>query len=101
MATLVDKKGSGKHVSGEVYRVTAQGLKELDKLEGYDANKRENNTYVRKTIAVDVLGKTEKAFCYFIVNPEKYEAAVASGASEIVSEYTQEMAVAIPKPENI
>ena len=58
MATLVDKKGSGKHVSGEVYRVTAQGLKELDKLEGYDATNRENNTYVRKTIAVEVLGRT-------------------------------------------
>ncbi len=101
MATLVDKKGSGKHVSGEVYRVTAQGLKELDKLEGYDANNRENNTYVRKTIAVEVLGRTEKAFCYFIVNPEKYQAAVAAGTSEIVSEYTQEMAIATPKTESV
>ncbi|AXI54883.1 hypothetical protein C1J05_10595 [Sulfitobacter sp. JL08] len=101
MATLVDKKGSGKHISGEVYRVTARGLKELDRLEGYDPNNHENNTYVRKTIAVEVEGKTEKAFCYFIVNAAQYEAAVSAGESEIVSEYTQEMAIAIPKTESV
>ncbi|MGI9363929.1 MAG: flavoprotein, partial [Rhizobiaceae bacterium] len=100
MATLVDKRGAGKHVAGEVYRVTAQGLKELDKLEDYDPNNQKNSTYLRKTIAVEVGGMTEKAFCYFIANPEKYNEAVKAGTSEIVSEYTEEMAVAIPKPKS-
>jgi len=93
MATLVDKKGDGRHVVGEVYRVTAQGLLALDALEGYDHKaKAGDNTYVRDTINIELNGETETAFCYFIENKKEYLDAWARGESEVVSEYTLDMA---------
>lgn len=100
MATMVNKKGQGRHVIGEVYRVTAQGLHALDKLEGFDEKAAKgDNTYVRKTTKIELKGKTVDAFCYFIENSKEYMDALARGDSEMVAEYTKEMATGPLKPE--
>ncbi len=97
MATLVDRKGHGKHVIGEVYRVTASGLKQLDKLEGYEG-RAQPNTYERKKISVRVKGEVVPAYCYFIADPRAYMQSVRDGTSSILSEYTLDMAKGQLKP---
>lgn len=93
MATLVDKQGEGRHVIGEVYRVTAQGLEKLDKLEGYDRNRpKSENKYVRRKTKVEVKGRTETVFCYFIQDPSEYQKSLENNQSEMLSEYTMDMA---------
>lgn len=98
MATLVDRKGDGKHVLGEAYRVTARGLKKLDALEGYHGPNAPTNTYVRKKISIVVNGQTTQAFCYFAAKPQKYIESLELGESEIVAEYSHDMAVGPLKP---
>lgn len=98
MATLVDRKGSGRPVKGEVYRVTSGGLKELDKLEGYHGPGAAENVYVRKRINVLMDGVKKPAYVYVIANPQKYLAELDSGASELVDEYTIDMATGTLKP---
>jgi len=97
MATLVDQKGHGEHVMGEVYRVKSGGLKEIDKLEGYEGPGQQN-TYVRKTISVVVNGEKVQAHCYFIAEPQAYMQSVKDRTSSILSEYTLEMAKGALKP---
>lgn len=98
MAVMVDVKGRGQPVAGEAYRVTASGLKELDKLEGYHGAASDNNVYVRKKINIVVDGETESAFVYVIANPEEHLSKLENGTSEIVSEYTLDMAKGELKP---
>ena len=97
MATLVDQKGHGEHVRGEVYRVKASDLKEIDELEGYEGPGQQN-TYVRKTISVVVNGEKVQAHCYVIAEPQAYMQSVKDGTSSILSEYTLDMAKGALKP---
>jgi len=98
MATLVDRKGTGRPIKGEVYRVTSDGLKELDKLEGFHGPGAADNVYVRKRINVLMDGVKKPAYVYVIANPEKYLAELESGASELVDEYSIDMATGTLKP---
>ncbi len=98
MAVLVDQKGTGLPVNGEVYRVTSEGLKELDKLEGYHGAGSSENVYLRKKINIFLNGEVKPAFVYVIANPDKYLAAWRDGTSEVVSEYTLDMATGTLKP---
>lgn len=97
MAALVDQKGHGEHVLGEVYRVTAKGLKALDALEGFEG-RGQDNTYERKKIAVVVNNEVKTAFCYFIADPGEFLQSVKDGKSTILAEYTRDMAVGPLKP---
>ncbi len=99
MATLVDQQGMGKQISGEVYRVTESGLRELDKLEGYHGPDSPENVYIRKKINVIVNGAMKPAYAYVIADPEKYVANWRDGTSEAVTEYTLDMASGTLKPE--
>jgi 3-polyprenyl-4-hydroxybenzoate decarboxylase/gamma-glutamylcyclotransferase (GGCT)/AIG2-like uncharacterized protein YtfP len=98
MATLVDRKGDGRQVVGEAYRVTAQGLKKLDALEGYHGPGAPDNTYVRKKVSIVVDGEIVPAFCYFIADPSDCLASLKRGESEIISEYLKDMATGPLKP---
>nr|WP_302479289.1 flavoprotein [Ruegeria arenilitoris] len=98
MATLVDQKGRGKAVKGEVYRVSSSGMKELDKLEGYHGPGSPENVYVRKRINVLINGVKKPAYTYVIAHPTKYLDQWEEGTSGIVAEYTLDMATGTPKP---
>ncbi len=98
MAVLVDLKGRGKPVSGEVYRVTASGLRELDKLEGYHGAGSDENVYIRKKINIALGGRTESAFVYTIAQAAPHLNKLSEGTSETVSEYTLDMAQGELKP---
>lgn len=98
MAALVDRKGDGKHVVGEAYLVTAQGLKDLDELEGYRGPGQAENTYVRKKISIVIDDKTVQAFCYFIADPARHLESLKRGESEIIAEYRLDMAKGPLKP---
>jgi gamma-glutamylcyclotransferase (GGCT)/AIG2-like uncharacterized protein YtfP/flavoprotein/glutaredoxin-related protein len=97
MATLVDERGEGEHVVGEVYRVTASALKQLDELEGYHG-RGQKNVYERKRISVVVNGAPQMAFCYFISKPQDYMNSVKDGHSSILPKYTLDMAKGPLKP---
>ncbi len=98
MATLVDQKGRGKAVKGEVYRVSSSGMKELDKLEGYHGPNAPDNVYVRKRINVLINGVKKPAYTYVIAHPSKYLDQWEQGTSEVIAEYTLDMATGTPKP---
>ncbi len=98
MATLIDQKGRGKAVKGEVYRVSSSGMKELDKLEGYHGPNSPENVYVRKRINVLINGVKKPAYTYVIAHPTKYLDQWEQGTSGIVAEYTLDMATGTPKP---
>jgi len=58
---LLDKKGEGKKVKGEVYKISPKLLKILDRLEEVP------HYYKRKKICVKLNNKTLKAYTYFAV----------------------------------
>ena len=73
--------------------MTAQGLEKLDELEGYDRNRpKSENKYVRRKTKVEVKGRTETVFCYFIQDPSEYQKSLENNQSEMLSEYTMDMA---------
>ena len=98
MATLVDLKGKGQQVEGEVYRVTAAGLRALDQLEGYHGPASTENVYLRKKITVVVEGAVEHAYAYVIADPTPHLAALEAGEAETVAVYTEDMARGDLKP---
>ncbi|WP_109311317.1 flavoprotein [Ruegeria sp. AU67] len=98
MATLVDQKGRGKPIHGEVYRVTSSGMKELDKLEGFHGPGSPENVYVRKRINVLIEGVMKPAYAYVIAQPTKYLDQLEKGAAGVVGEYTLDMATGTLKP---
>ena len=98
MATLVDLKGRGVPVEGEVYRVTASGLQALDALEGYRGRAAHDNVYLRKKIAVVVGDAVEHAYAYVIADPAPHLDALADGSAETVPVYTLDMAQGDLKP---
>lgn len=92
MAALVDIKGRGHQVDGEVYRITASDLHALDKLEGYHGPASTENVYLRKKISVMVGNDIEQAYTYVIAQPAAHLAALESGTAETLPRYTREMA---------
>ena len=98
LAALVDRKGMGQQVHGEVYRVTESGLLELDQLEGYKGPGHPDNFYDRKSTSVLLNGKLTTVQVYFISDAQAQIDAWQQGGSTSVGEYTLEMAKAIPKP---
>ncbi len=63
---LFEKKGIGKYVKGEVYDVSPNILKVLDRVE------EAPYYYYRKKISVCLNGKTTKAWVYFVKEPPKF-----------------------------
>ena len=98
MATLVDLKGSGQQVEGEVYRVTVAGLRALDQLEGYHGPASTENVYLRKKITVVVEGAVEHAYAYVTADAAPHLAALEAGEADTVAVYTEDMARGDLKP---
>ena len=61
---LGDMCGSGEKVQGEVYRVTAQCLQNLDDYEGVS-----KGYYFRRKIIIETGGKQLEAYVYYISSP--------------------------------
>jgi gamma-glutamylcyclotransferase (GGCT)/AIG2-like uncharacterized protein YtfP/glutaredoxin-related protein/3-polyprenyl-4-hydroxybenzoate decarboxylase len=98
MAALVDVRGKGLQIQGEVFRVDRAGLKALDTLEGYSGPGDPENVYERKTIAVQLDGEIVKAFVYFAANSRPHLQELQDGLAETVAEYTLDMAKGEVKP---
>ena len=99
MAALVDVKGKGYRVHGELYRIRSEDLKALDELEGYKGEKIPDNIYLRKKINVLVDDKIYQAYTYFIADAETHLDALADGSSEMFNNYTAEMSIGELKPD--
>jgi len=63
---LIDKKGRGHFIKGEVYKITPRLLKILDRVEEVPFY------YKRKKICIKLNGKTFSAFAYFAVKNYKF-----------------------------
>ena len=63
---LIEKKGIGCHIKGEVYNISPKILKILDRIEEVP------HYYYRKQIRVCLNGKTIKAWVYFVRKPPKF-----------------------------
>ena len=98
MAALVEVRGMGNRVRGEVYRIGSEALKALDELEGFMGPKMSGNIYERKKIAVLLEDEICEAYTYFIADPETHLDALKDGSAEMVKEYTMDMAVGDLKP---
>ncbi len=97
MPALVDLKGKGSPVTGEVYRLTEEAIRELDELEGFHGPGRPDNVYERKVITVRLNGELSQVQTYFIADAGPQLAAWREGASAAVADYSLEMAAATPK----
>jgi gamma-glutamylaminecyclotransferase len=60
---LIDKKGMGKKIKGEVYEISPKLLKILDKVE------EAPHYYYRKKICIEINGKKDRAWVYFVRKP--------------------------------
>ena len=98
MAALVEIRGKGHRIRGELYRIKADDLKTLDALEGFEGTNMSSNVYVRKKITVLLDNKTYQAFTYFIADPESHMDAVNEGTAEMINNYELDMAVGDLKP---
>lgn len=98
MAALVDVRGKGQQIQGEVFRVDKTGLKALDDLEGYMGPGNPENVYERKTIAVQIEGETITAFVYFVADPRPHLQELQDDQAEMIAEYTLDMAQGDMKP---
>jgi gamma-glutamylaminecyclotransferase len=63
---LIDKKGKGKKVKGEVYEISPKLLKILDRVEEVP------QYYYRKKICIEINGKKDKAWVYFVRKPPPF-----------------------------
>jgi len=63
---LIDKPGMGYYIKGEVYNITPNTLKLLDKVE------EAPNYYFRKKICVKIGNKKVYAWTYFVKKPPKF-----------------------------
>ena len=63
---LIEKKGFGKKIKGEVYEISPKLLRMLDKIEEVPFY------YYRKQIPVCFNGKTIKTWVYFVKKPPKF-----------------------------
>lgn len=100
IGALIDRPGEGAPVTGEVYRVTADDLAQLDEQENYDPDDPDGSTYIRRSVALQSLeGKPAvEGQLYFIADAEQYDCLLARGLAEAVETYTLEMAQGPKKP---
>jgi gamma-glutamylaminecyclotransferase len=63
---LIEKPGIGYKIKGEVYKITPNTLKLLDKIE------EAPRYYYRKQICVKINGLSKKAWVYFVKKPTKF-----------------------------
>lgn len=85
-------EGCGANIQGEVYRVTKEGLSELDKLENYIPGRPKDSTYIREQ--VDVMnkdGQTVSAHVYFIADDGPYKDLLECKKAGYEETYTKEM----------
>jgi gamma-glutamylcyclotransferase (GGCT)/AIG2-like uncharacterized protein YtfP len=96
MASLVAGIG-GLHAEGDVYRVDADGLRRIDRLESYD--EQVMGPYVRRRLRlVAIDGSTRvTAHAYCARDPAPWRALVELGRADAVSRYSADMAGAAPK----
>jgi gamma-glutamylcyclotransferase (GGCT)/AIG2-like uncharacterized protein YtfP len=97
MAALVPRVGS-LQVEGDVYLVDADGLRVVDRLEGYDSARR-TGPYVRRAIDVVAIDGSARltAQAYLVRDPAPWHALVELGRADAVSRYTADMATSTPK----
>ena len=98
MAALVEVRGMGHRIRGELYRVSEQGLDELDQLEGFVGKNMDDNIYIRKKITVLLDNARYEAFTYFIADPDTHLDAVRDGTAAMAREYAADMAIGELKP---
>jgi len=93
-------EGHSAEICGELYRVSDEGLAELDSLENYDPNNIESSSYIRREISLkeNATGKKVKAYIYFVADASPYTKLLLADRAEVVSEYTLEMAKGDYKP---
>jgi gamma-glutamylcyclotransferase (GGCT)/AIG2-like uncharacterized protein YtfP len=97
MATLVPEVGSVR-AEGDVYLVDADGLRVIDRLEGYDGADG-SGPYVRRDVALVALDGSTRltAQAYHVRDPAPWRALVELGRAEAVSGYTAGMATSTRK----
>lgn len=69
---LICYEGGG-HVMGEVYEVTAEVLKDLDRLEGYPRFYTRQQVAVRRTDGDPQAAEVTKAWVYTLADPKSYD----------------------------
>lgn len=95
IGALTDQIAGNEHaVSGEVYRVTQEGLRALDGMENYDPDNPEGCTYLRQEITVTdpKTGETLKVQTYVMADPAPYIELVNADMARTYSVYTLDMA---------
>jgi gamma-glutamylcyclotransferase (GGCT)/AIG2-like uncharacterized protein YtfP len=101
MTALIEDKGKGHRVEGEVYQISQALLNRLDRLESYSADDEANSSYLRRTVAVEPIdGDSESLDCqvYFIADGEGYERLFEDGSAERLQKFTLKMAQGRLKP---
>lgn len=98
MAALLDIRGKGHRIRGELYRIKSEDLKKLDKLEGYIGRNMEDNVYVRKKITVLLDNEICEAFTYFIADTELHLNHLNTETAEMINNYSLDMAEGELKP---
>jgi gamma-glutamylcyclotransferase (GGCT)/AIG2-like uncharacterized protein YtfP len=97
MATLVPEVGSVR-AEGDVYLVDADGLRVIDRLEGYDGADG-SGPYVRRDVELVALDGSTRltAQAYHVRDPAPWRALVELGRADAVSGYTADMATSTRK----
>jgi gamma-glutamylcyclotransferase (GGCT)/AIG2-like uncharacterized protein YtfP len=97
MAALVPQVGSLR-AEGDVYLVDADGLRGIDRLEGYDGADGAR-PYVRCAVEVVSIDGSVRltAQAYLVRDPAPWRALVEKGRADAVSRYSAGMATSAPK----
>ena len=98
MAALLDIRGKGHRIRGELYRIKSDDLQKLDKLEGYVGPNMDENIYLRKKITVLLDNDICEAYTYFIADTETHLDFLKQGTAEMINNYSLDMAKGELKP---
>lgn len=98
MAALLDIRGKGHRIRGELYKIKIEDLEKLDKLEGYVGPNMEENIYLRKKITVLLDNDICEAYTYFIADTETHLDFLKAGTAEMINNYSLDMAKGDLKP---
>ncbi len=98
MAALLDIRGKGHRIRGELYRIKSDDLQKLDKLEGYVGPNMDENIYLRKKITVLLDNDICEAYTYFIADTETHLDFLKQGTAEMINNYNLDMAKGELKP---
>ena len=98
MAALLDIRGKGHRIRGELYKIKIEDLEKLDKLEGYVGPNMEENIYLRKKITVLLDNDICEAYTYFIADTETHLDFLKAGTAEMINDYSLDMAKGDLKP---